>query len=183
MAITVANINTGAGYVSVGGTVNTVDVDGFYIGTTGGTNLGATTGGITIAYTADTTDIYADQTLPPVATAITGETATVKFDMLESQVTNLKLAISQNVSKSAAGYEKVAAGGRTIITYVPLMFEVADSDNGLLTTWTFFKCLPGGFEMSFNRDSASAVTVTFTAHADTTHASGHQLFSVKQALT
>jgi hypothetical protein len=183
VAITVANINTGAGYVTAGGTVATADVDGFYIGVTGGTDLGATTGGITITYTLDTTDIFADQTLPPVDIALTSETATIEFDMLETQVANLKWAVSQAVTKSAAGYEKLAAGGRTIVTFIPVTFDVADDDTGLMTKWTFFKCLAGGLEMNFERDAPSTVGVTFTAHADTTHASGHQLFSVRQLLT
>lgn len=183
MAITVANINTGGADVTVGGTVNSVDGDGFFIGTTSGTDIGATTGGVTITYTVDITEIFADQTLPPVDVAISSETATIEFDMLESDAENLKEAVSQNVWSTSGSANKLAAGGLSTVSFVPLMLEITDNDTGYLTTWTFFKTLPGGFELNFERENPTTAGVTFTAYADTTHVSGHQLFSVNEALS
>lgn len=183
MAITVANINTGGADVTVGGTVESIDGDGFYIGTTGGTDIGATTGGVSITYTVDLNEIFADQTLPAVDVAISSETATVEFDMLESDVTNLKETVSQNVWNSSGSANKLAAGGLTTVNFIPLMLEISDNDTGYTTTWTFFKTLPGGFEVNFERDNPTTAGVTFTAYADTTHVSGHQLFSVNEALS
>jgi hypothetical protein len=59
VAITVTNINTGGAQVIIGGVVNAADGDGFYIGlASGGNNIGATTGGVTITYTVDITEIF-----------------------------------------------------------------------------------------------------------------------------
>ena len=184
MAITTTNINTKGADVTVGGTVNSVDGDGYYIGTTSGTNVGCTQGGVTVAYSFETRDIFCDQTIPPVESSIISESATVSFDMLESDADNLKLAIQQCAYNADPGVaNKIGVGGLTAITYVALMLEIEDNDTGNNTTWTFFRCLSGGIETNFERDNPTAVTVTFTAYADTTHASGHQLFSVQEDLS
>jgi len=185
MSITVTNINTGGAVVTIGGTVNAVDPDGFYIGTTGGTDVGCTSGGVTVTYSFETRDIYCDQITAPVETAVINETASIKFDMLESEADNLAIAIQQCTTATDVGVaNKIGVGGITTITFTPLMLEITDNDNpSLKTTWTFFKTLSGGMETNFERENPTAITVTFTAYADTTHASGHQLFSVNEALS
>jgi len=185
MSITVTNINTGGAVVTLGGTVNAVDVDGFYIGTSGGTDVGCTSGGVTVTYSFETRDIFCDQVTAPVETAITNETASIRFDMLESDADNLQLAIQQCTYTQDAGVaNKIGVGGIITVNFTPLMLEITDNDDtSLKTTWTFFKTLSGGIETNFERENPTAVTVTFTAYADTTHASGHQLFSVNEALS
>jgi len=184
MSITVTNINTGGADVTIGGTVNAVDVDGFYIGTISGTNVGCTNGGVTVAYSFETRDIFCDQITAPVETAIINETATIKFDMLESEADNLNIAIQQCTYTQDAGVaNKIGVGGIITVNFTPLMLEITNNDDtSLKTTWTFFKTLTGGMETGFERENPTAVTVTFTAYADTDHASGHQLFSVNEAL-
>ncbi len=182
MAITTANINTGGAVVTIGGTVSTADVDGYYVGTTGGTDVGCTTGGVTVTYSFETSDIFCDQILAPVDVAITSENATIEFEMLESDASNLALAIQQCVTKNAAGANKIGIGGITNIAFVPLQLAITDNDTNFVTTWTFFKCTSGGLETNFERENPTTVRVTFTAYADTTHASGHQLFSINEAL-
>jgi len=183
MAITATNINTGGAVVKVGGTVSpTPNGDGFFDMGTPGTDVGCTTGGVTVTYTIATTDIFCDQTLPPVSVAITGETATVEFSMLESTAANLKLVLSaQASSKDGASAYWAGVGGSTMITFVPLNLEVTDNDTGYLTTWTFFRCIADGIKANFERENPTAFGVTMTAYADTAHASGKQLFEVKQA--
>ena len=95
MAITVTNINTAGAVVTLGGTVNAVDVDGFYIGTADGTDVGCTEGGVTVVYSFETRDIFCDQVTAPVETAIINETATINFNMLDSEADNLAIAIQQ----------------------------------------------------------------------------------------
>lgn len=184
MAITTTNINTKGADVTIGGTVNTVDVDGFYIGTTSGTNVGCTSGGVTVAYSFETRDIFCDQVTAPVETAVINETATIKFDMLESDADNLAIAIQQCTETTDAGVaNKIGVGGIESVSFTPLMLEITDNDNtALKTTWTFFKTITGGMETNFERENPTSVAVTFTAYADTSHASGHQLFSVNEAL-
>jgi len=184
MAITTTNINTAGAEVTIGGTVNSVDGDGYYVGTTGGTDVGCTTGGVTVSYSFETRDIYCDQVTAPVETAIINETATIKFDMLESDADNLAIAIQQCTTTTDAGVaNKIGVGGLVTITFVPLMLEILDNDDtSLTTTWTFFKTISGGIETNFERENPTGVSVTFTAYADTSHASGHQLFSVNEAL-
>jgi hypothetical protein len=184
MSITVTNINTAGAIVTLGGTVNAADVDGFYIGTSGGTDVGCTDGGVTVQYSFETKDIYCDQVTAPVETAIINETATIKFNMLESDADNLQLAIQQCTYHLDAGVAaKVGVGGIVTVNFIPLQLQITKNDDqSLKTTWTFFKTISGGVETNFERDNPTSVKVTFTAYADTTHASGHQLFSVKEEL-
>jgi len=184
MSITTTNINTKGAVVTIGGTVGAVDGDGYYWGTTSGIDLGCTKDGVKVQYNFEKTDIFCDQTLAAVASSITSETATITFSMLESNVSKLQYAIQQCVETEDSSEAKIGVGGITTITYVPLKLEIPDQDdNALLTTWTFFKTLSGGIdEINFERINTTQVNVTFTAYADTTHAIGHQLFSVHQAL-
>jgi hypothetical protein len=183
MAITTANINTGGATVYVGGTVATVDGDGFFIGTTGGTDVGCTTGGVTINYTFETSDIFCDQILSPVDTAVISETATVEFEMLETHANNLAIALGQVVTEEDTNDSKIGVGGIRSVNFVPVKLTVPDTQTGYLTTWTFYRCKPGNFSISFNRDNPSTVRCSFTAYAETSHGSGHQLFSINQALS
>jgi len=184
MAITVTNINTAGAVVTLGGTVNAVDVDGFYIGTTSGVDVGCTSGGVTVAYSFETRDIYCDQITAPVETAIINETATVNFDMLESDADNLAIAIQQCTTDSSVSANKIGVGGIIAVNFTPLQLVIKNNDDASLeTTWTFFKTLSGGMETNFERDNPTGVTVTFTAYADTSHASGHQSFSVNEVLS
>jgi len=185
MSIDTSKINTKGAVVTIGGVIPAAtnpDADGYYWGTVSGIDVGCTTGGVTVAYNFEKQDIFCDQTLAAVESSIISETAEVTMSMLQSDADNLKLAIQQCVSNTGVSAKKIGVGGITSITYVPLKLEVADADTGLLTTWTFFKVLTGGIEINFERDNASAVKVTFTAYADTSHAAGHQLFSIHQAL-
>jgi uncharacterized protein involved in outer membrane biogenesis len=183
MSVTATNINTGGAVVKVGGRVNaSVNGDGYYDMDVLGTDVGCTTGGVTVTYSIETSDIFCDQATPPVSTSITGETATVEFSMLESTAENLKLALSGQASSydAASGYY-VGVGGVTTITFEPLQLVITDNDTSLLTTWTFFRCIAGGIEANFERENPTAFGVTFTAYAATSHASGKQLFQIKQA--
>jgi len=90
MAITATNINVKGATVRVGGTVITDPSSAdWYDVSPAGTDVGCTTGGVTVTYSLDTSDIFCDQSTPPVDVAITGETATVEFSMLESTAENL----------------------------------------------------------------------------------------------
>ena len=183
MGVTATNINVSGAVVRLGGTVGAdsgnaswFDVD------PQGTDVGCTQGGVTITYSLETSDIFCDQVTSPVHVAITGETATIEFSMLESTAENMKLALSAFASSEDEGGVAywLAVGGIQTITYIPLELEIADNDTGYLTTWTFFRCVPGGIEANFERESPTAFGVTFTAYAETTHSSGKQLFQVRQ---
>lgn len=182
MAIDTTAINTGGAVVTVGGTlVHNPDADGYYWDTVSGTDVGCTTDGVTITYNFEKTDIFCDQTLAPVAASITSETAEVSLNMLQTDAENLRRAIQQCVYLENAGVEKkIGVGGVTTISYILLKLETTDNDTGNITVWTFYKVLTGGIEINFNRTDPTQAKVTFTAYADTTHAAGHQLFSVRE---
>jgi hypothetical protein len=183
MGITVTNINTGGAVVTIGGTVNGADGDGYYIGTTGGTDIGCTQGGITMNYSNEVTEIFCDQTLAAVSAAITSETAEIEMEMLESNAENLRFAIGQYVSNDDASNKKTAVGGYATVQYVPLMMEVPKSnDPGKQVTWTFYKIRPQGPEVNFERENPTAISVTFSAYAETSYPSGHQLFSIDEEI-
>lgn len=187
MAIDITRINTGGAAVTIGGVIplaTNPDGDGFYWGTVSGTDVGCTQGGVNVSYSFDKTDIFCDQTLPPVETSITSETAEISLNMLESDAINLNLAIQQTAFIENSGVErKIGVGGVTTITFVPLKLEIIDNDTGNLTTWTFFKTLTNGIEINFERENPTQVTVTFTVYADTSHAVGHQLFSIHEDIS
>jgi len=187
MAIDTTRINTGGAVVTIGGVIPAAtnpDGDGFYWGTVSGVDVGCTQGGVSVSYSFEKTDIFCDQTLPAVETSITSETAEVTLNMLESDAVNLNLAIQQTTYIENAGVEKkVGVGGITTITFVPLKLEITDNDTGNLTTWTFFRVLTNGIEVNFERDNPTQVAVSFTAYADTTHAAGHQLFSIHEDIS
>jgi len=136
----------------------------------------------TLKYPLETSDIFCDQSTPPVSAAVTGETATVEFSMLESTAENMKLVLgnfAESEDEDGVAYW-LSVGGVTTIAYLPLELEVIDNDTAYLTTWTFFRCLAGGIDANFERENPTAFGVTFTAYADTNHSSGKQLFQVRQ---
>lgn len=187
MAIDITRINTGGAVVTIGGVIPAAtnpDGDGYYWGTVSGIEVGCTQGGVTVSYSIEKTDIFCDQTLPPVETSITSETAEVVMNMLESDAVNLNLAIQQTSYIENVGVDrKIGVGGVTSITFVPMKLEITDNDTSNLITWTFFKVLSNGIEINFERDNPTQVAVTFTAFADTSHAAGHQLFSIHEDIT
>lgn len=185
MSIDITNINTGGAVVTIGGSIqHNPDADGYYWGTVSGIDVGCTAGGVQVAYNFDKNDIFCDQTLAAVDSSIVKETAEVTLSMLETDAAHLKDAIQQCVYKLNAGTEeKIGVGGIVTITYVPLKLEIVDADTLNLFTWTFYKVLTNGIDINFDRDKPSECKVKFTAYADTTHAVGHQLFSVHQDIT
>jgi len=187
MAIDTTNINTGGAVVTIGGvavSATSPDGDGYYWNTVSGTDVGCTTGGVRVSYSFEKNDIFCDQTLAAVESAIISESAEVEFAMLETDALNLSIAIQQANFITNVGVDaKVGVGGLTTITYVPLKLEITDNDTGNLITWTFHKVLSGGIEINFERDNPTQADVTFTAFAQTDYAVGHQLFSIHEDLS
>lgn len=185
MAIETKNINTGGARVSIGlPTDLNAPSNGHVSGLETSTDLGATTGGVKIAYTYETQDIFCDQFLSPIETAVISESATIEFEMLESASANLRYALDLYEAYDTVTEKITSVGGKTTITYFSLVLEIADNDdNAKDTTWTFFKVRSQGIETNFERDKATTVKVTFIAYADTTYTSGFQLFSIKEELT
>lgn len=182
MAIDITAINTNGAVVTVGGSVlNNPDADGYYWGTISGTELGCTNGGVRVNYSFEKQDIFCDQSLAAVKSAIISETVEVTLSMLQSDVEKLQYALQNAEYLENVGSErKLAIGGSRNVTYVPLKLEIADETTGLLTTWTFFRVMSNGIEINFERDNPTQVNVTFTAYADTDLPVGKQLFSVRQ---
>lgn len=183
MAITSANINTGGAVVLLGGTVSAgQNVDGFYVMSVAGTDVGCTTGGVTLTYTRETSDIFCDQVTSPVSVSLTGETATIEFTALESTAQNIELLMGADMVEShdGTGAYYVATGGNAIIEFQTLQLKITDNGTGFFTYYTFFKTIAGGFSTSFERENPSSLGVTFTAYADTTRAAGKQLFQIAQ---
>lgn len=185
MAINTENINTGGARVSVGARGNlNAPSNGHVSGLSSSTDLGATTGGVKISYTYETLDIYCDQFLAPVESAVISEQATIEFEMLESDSANLRYALDLYEAYDDSDAMITSVGGKSAITYYALVLEIADNDNtDRDVTWTFFKVRSQGVETNYEREKATTVKVTFTAYADTSYTSGYQLFSIKEELT
>ena len=183
MSINVSNINVGGAVVRVGGTVIADAGNAAWFDVSPqGTDVGCTDGGVTVTYSIDTSDIFCDQLKIPVDVAITGETASVEFSMLESTAENLKLVLQDFASSEdevGVAYW-VGVGGISTIQYQPLELQITDTDTGYLTTWTFFRTVIQGIDTNFERENPTAFGVTFAAYADPSHSSGKQLFQVRQ---
>lgn len=182
MAITSTNINTGGAVVLIGGTVDTsANGDGYYDMDVDGTDVGCTTGGVSLSYTLETSDIFCDQITSPVDVSITGETATVDFEMLESNAENIKLVMGSMASSTdGTSTYYMGVGGISTVTFQPAQLKITDNDTAYLTYYTFYRTLAGGFDTSFERENPTGISVTLTAYADTDHASGKQLFQIGQ---
>ena len=183
MAITTTNIQTGGAVVFVGGTVSSsTNTDGFYDMQSSGTDVGCTTGGVTLTYTRDTGDIFCDQVTSPVSVSLNQETATIEFDALESTAENIELLMNSSMvtSTDGVGAYWVGIGGMNTVAFQPAQLKITDNDTSYLTYYTFFKTVAGGFEENFERENPSAIGVTLTAYADTTHGTGKQLFEIEQ---
>ena len=180
--IDTTNINTKGAVVTVAGvavSATSPDGDGFYWGTISGHDIGCTVGGVQVSYTYETQDIFCDQSLAAVETAIISEAAEVTFSMLETDVENLQYALqTATYLENANVDQKIGVGGSTLLVYIPLKLEIADNDTENLTTWTFHRCLANGFNINFERENPSQADVTFTAYAKTAYTVGHQLFSI-----
>jgi hypothetical protein len=186
MAIDTTAINTKGAVITIGGVAvaaTSPDGDGIYWGTVSGIDLGCTQGGINVSYNYEKRDIYCDQTLSAVKASVIEEKVDVSVNMLETDAAKLQYAIANETYVEDVGVaRKIGIGGSTALTYVPLKLEVADETSGLLTTWTFHKVLPGSIELNFERDNPTVCRVTFTAYAQTSYSSGHQLSSIHEAL-
>lgn len=183
MAVTASNINTGGAVVELGATIDgTVNVDGFYDTTTPGTDVGCTTGGVTVTYSRETSDIFCDQLTSPVSVSLTGETATIEFDALESTAENIELLLNSNMVQSVdgTGAYYVAVGGGNSIAFQAAQLKITDNDTGFLSTYSFFRVVSGGFEANFERENPTSLGITLTAYADTAREVGKQLFQIEQ---
>jgi len=184
MAINTENINTGGARVSIGARTNLNVAENSHVsGLTSSTDLGATTGGVKITYTYETQDIFCDQHLAPIETAVISESATIEFEMLETDSENLRYIIDLYQSYDSSNAKLTSVGGQTSITYYALVLEIADNDNNDRdVTWTFFKVRSQGIETNYERENPTTAKVTFIAYADTSYSSGYQLFSIKEEL-
>ena len=183
MAITAANINTGGAVVLVGGTVSSsTNADGFYDMQAAGTDVGCTSGGVTITYTRELSDIFCDQVTSPVDVSLTQETATIEFDALESTAENMERLMNTAMVMSTDGTTAywVGIGGISTISFQPTQLKITDNDTSFYTYYTFFRTIAGGFEVNFERENPTTLGITLTAYADTAHASGKQLFQIQQ---
>ncbi len=154
--------------------------------TVGGTDIGATNGGIKFTPTVAIQKVFVDQSSMPQRHFITQEEATLTANLTEYNLTKLALVMPGGTYTLDAGAvkKKIEVGGDQIATadYVELVVTPTTDGIGTLTTdnnlkITIFKCIPiTRPELSFTKDGVRFVPVTFDAIADSTKATGKQLY-------
>jgi len=154
--------------------------------TVGGTDIGATNGGIKFTPTVSIQKVYTDQSSMPKRHFITQEDASLTANLCEYNLTKLNLvSVGGTYTLDAGAVKKsIYYGGKQIATtdYVELVVTPTTDGIGTISTdanlkITIFKCIPVTRpELSFTKDGVRYVPTTFEAVADETKTTGKQFY-------
>ena len=150
---TIANVMVGVATLEFG---DEGGVAGFVL-------AGYTEDGVTLEYTADTSDIEVEEETFPIARPITKETIAVTCNMAESSLANMDKAIAGSVlSGSTITIGKIAGGG----VQKEMSIRIVGTPPGGLTTRTILiasATATGAVGMSYKKGEKTIVPVTFQA--------------------
>jgi hypothetical protein len=154
--------------------------------TVGGTDIGATDGGIKFTPVMGIKKVFVDQSSMPVRHFITQEEAGLTANLTEYNLTKMNLVMAGHTYTldSGATKKKIEVGGGQISTanYVELVVTPITDGSGTISTdanlkITIYKCIPVKHpELSFMKDGVRYIPVQFDAIADSTKAAGKQLY-------
>ena len=155
--------------------------------TFGGTDLGATDGGITFTPTVATSKVFVDQVSMPVRHFITQEECQVTANLTEYNLTKLQNAyVGSTFTLDGSGVKKkIEVGGGVIdndndykeLIITPLIdgSSTLATDNNLKIT--VYLCIPFTHpELSFVKDGVRFIPTVFDAKQDATKTVKKQLF-------
>lgn len=151
-------------------------------------DLGYTSGGVSCAYTADTTEIEVDQEAFPIKEVVTKQSFEVTVPMAEHDLTKLS-KVFPDCTLTPAGDGTTATlaldGGVTNITPSvdkALVLTPVDGDNEEVITIGNASVAPS-FDFAFEKDNARVYEVTFKANACNTTATPWVKFGTGAANT
>jgi len=163
MAQTAANVLIGACTVSVGdyttGTATTAMVD-----------VGHTNGPVEWTPAFTNTEVGSEQQMGPVKIVPASQKITVKVPMLETNVSNLRIALRQASGMLATTTSGGNLGiGNAVEQYHRLTFVASGPVGGLARTITFWKAMVEGVgPLVMGKAVPTVAEITFSCLADTT---------------
>lgn len=151
---------------------------------TGFTELGYSTGPVTITYKATKEEIMPEQSLAAVDVFVKEEMVSITFTSMERTFVTLTAAFDNvGTQADATGELYYAGNGSAIIT--PKLYTVFMSsihrDNGAKFSWAcVYKAYSvEGAKLPFEKAKPTTYAVTLKGLADTTRSNGDQLFQMK----
>ena len=159
--------------------------------TFGGTDLGATSGGVVFTYTPTFVDFVPDQLTIKTNKFLTAETAEVTVPLAEYTVDQLNIAIPAGSQTTDGSQSKLEFGGGTITSadFKELILTPVTGGSGTLDTdanlkVTCHKALPtAAVPLAFNKDGPRIIEITFDIIRDSTKDAGKQLVVLGDATT
>lgn len=163
MAVTRSNVLVGMGTFSISGT-----------------DVGSTLGGVAIEKAVDYFEKKVDQVLDAIALTPITNKMTVKTNIAESTLENLKIVWNESTSISSTAGGRVLTGGiTTAVTERALSFN-GKSPEGFNRTYTFHKVVAvGASAHSIKKDDVVQFPVEFRVLPDLTKSAGAEYYTVQ----
>lgn len=162
MAVTRANVLVGIGTFSVDGT-----------------DVGSTAGGVTIEKVQDVYEKKVDQKLDALALYPTSSKMTVKTNISEATLENLKTVWNESTTVTSSGTSRHLDGGIvTALTERALSFN-GKSPEGFNRTYAFHKAVVvGASQHAIKKDDMVVYPVEFRIVPDFTKTAGEEYYTV-----
>ncbi len=149
----------------------------------GGTDLGATSGGVTATYTQTFVDFIPDQLSMKTNKFLQTEIFEIVVPLAEYTIDNLNLAIPAGTQTTDGASDKLEFGGGTIASadFKQLILTPVSSGSGTLDTdanmkITLYKAIStSAIATSLNKDGVRTIEITFDCIRDATQTTGRQL--------
>ncbi len=149
----------------------------------GGTDLGATSGGVVMTYTPTYFDFVPDQLTIKTNKFLQAETAEVTVPMAEFTVDSLDFAIPAGTLTSDSTKRKLEFGGGTIASgdFKELIITPVIGGSGTVDTdenmkVTLYKAMStAALPLGYNKDGVRIIEITFDCIRDATKTAGLQL--------
>jgi hypothetical protein len=133
-----------------------------------GTDLGYTSGGVSVSYSADTSEVTVDQEAFPIKEIVTAQSFEVTVPMAEYDLSKLVNVFPDATLVSTGDTDVLELGGSvtelTSGTDVPLVLTPTDGGPTEVITITNAVAMPS-VDFTFEKDNARVFEVTFKAMA------------------
>ena len=141
-----------------------------------GTSVGNTEDGVTLDSARDYYDVEADQSINVLRKVKIKEVVTVKTNILESTLVQIRMVWDVgNSLEESGGYTKLSFGGDTTVTEHTLEFN-GTRTNGKTRKFVAFKAVSvESGEHSYKKGDKTLIPVSFELIADASQPSGKQL--------
>lgn len=169
--MSIANIVVGVG------ATNTVKVGAYGALEAAAVDVGLTDGGVEINVSSEIKEIFVDQHLGAVAAPTIKEGVTVKFNMAESSLANMAMAVGYPTS--AVTGSTLNVGGKTdIYDYKTVYINVKGPGPGTAKITVYKAKIKGDSSAKYQKDNVTMIPVEIIGLCDITRTAGDQFYSV-----